>query len=57
MTKKTGHVGHDSGGHKSSRWLSPQKPYTGDGKTKRSFIDGAIKVVFKPGPKKKPEKD
>lgn len=55
MTKKTGHVGHDSGGLKSSRWFSPQKPYTGDGRTKRSFVDGAIEVVFKPGAKK-PEK-
>lgn len=53
MTKKTKNVGHDGGGLKSTRWLSPQKPYTGDGKTRRTFIDGAIEMIFKPGKRDK----
>jgi hypothetical protein len=47
MTKKTKHIGDKRSGPGSSAWLSPRQPYTGDGKTKRSFIDGVIKVVFK----------
>lgn len=47
MTKKTKHVGRESG-RSSDKHLSPQKPYTGDGKTSRKIFD-AIKVVFKSG--------
>jgi hypothetical protein len=45
MTKKTERIGRESG-KSSSRWLSPQKPQTGDGKTSRSIFD-KVKVVFK----------
>jgi hypothetical protein len=46
MTKKTGKIGHQTGGSSDS-WMAPSKPYTGDGKKKRSFVDGIIQVVFK----------
>jgi hypothetical protein len=48
MTKKTKVVGYQTGGRGSDRWLSPQKPQTGDGKTKRSIFD-KVTVVFKKG--------
>jgi hypothetical protein len=43
--------GAHSGGITSSRYFSPQKPYTGDGKTTRNIHD-TIKLVFKPARKK-----
>jgi hypothetical protein len=47
MTKKTKHLGRESGGGPGSdRWLSPSKPYTGDGKTRRSIFD-KVRLVFK----------
>lgn len=46
MTKRTKNVGHDSGGKSSSRWLSPGRPYTGDGKTRRSIFD-KVGITFR----------
>ena len=54
MTKRTKNVGYDSGNSSSDRFLSPKKPYAGDGKTKRTIFD-RVTVVFKSG-KKKPGK-
>lgn len=34
MTEKTKHLGHQTGGS-SDKHLSPQRPYTGDGRTTR----------------------
>lgn len=54
MTKRDKTVGYNESGHPgSSQWLSPRGPYTGDGKTRRHFVDGIIKVVFKSGKPKK----
>lgn len=39
MTKKTKHLGYDSGNRSSDRWMAPQKPYTGDGNTTRQPHD------------------
>lgn len=36
--KDSTHQGYDSG-KSSDKWLSPSKPYTGDGKTKREPYD------------------
>lgn len=49
MTKKTKIVGNSNRGANpsSAHYLSPSKPYTGDGKTRRRFIDGVIQVVFR----------
>jgi hypothetical protein len=38
MTKRTEHLGRDSGAS-SDRWLSPSRPYTGDGQTTRQPHD------------------
>lgn len=48
MTKKTKYVGWDQGAPRSSQWLSPKNPQTGDGRTTRNIFD-AIKVVFRKG--------
>lgn len=44
MTKKTKHLGRQTGGS-SDKFMSPSKPYTGDGKVTRTIFD-AVKVVF-----------
>lgn len=38
MTKRTKHLGRQTGGS-SDKYLSPQRPYTGDGKTTRQTHD------------------
>lgn len=38
MAKKTEHLGQESG-QSSDKFLSPSKPYTGDGKTSREPAD------------------
>jgi hypothetical protein len=38
MTKKTEHLGRESG-KSSAKYLSPSKPYTGDGRTTRQPHD------------------
>lgn len=50
MSKKTAKYGHQTG-KSSDKWLSPSNPYTGNGRTRRSLLDG-IAVVFKKGKKK-----
>jgi len=53
MTKKTKHLGRESGtGGGSDRYLSPQRPYTGDGRTRRSTFDKIVAVFRKPNGKK-----
>lgn len=54
MTKRTKHVGYETG-TSSSRWLSPSKPQTGDGKTRRVIFDG-LKLVFTKDPRKQGRK-
>lgn len=49
MTKRTKHLGYQTGGS-SDRGLSPQRPYTGDGKTKRTIFDKIV-VAFQSGKK------
>lgn len=49
MSHSTDKYGRQTG-KSSDRWLSPQKPYTGDGKTKRKITDG-VKLIFKKGKK------
>lgn len=46
MTKRTKHLGRQTGGS-SDKFLSPSKPYTGDGKTTRRIFD-KVTAVFKP---------
>lgn len=52
MTRRTDKIGYQSGGKGGDRWLSPQNPQTGDGKTRRKLFDGAIRLVFKAGREK-----
>jgi hypothetical protein len=39
-------AGFNSGAKSTDRYLSPQRPYTGDGKRRRFLLD-EIKVIFK----------
>lgn len=41
MTKRTEHLGHQTGGS-SDKHLSPQRPYTGDGRTTRQPHDQVV---------------
>lgn len=50
MAKKTEHLGQESG-KSSDRWLSPQQPYTGDGRTTRKTHD-PVEVETKTGDQK-----
>lgn len=47
MTKKTNHLGRQTGGS-SDRFMSPQRPYTGDGRVTRSMFD-KVQVIFQSG--------
>lgn len=47
MTKKTKRLGRQTG-KSSDKFMSPQKPYTGDGHTVREIFD-KVTAVFKPG--------
>lgn len=47
MTKKTKHLGYQTG-KSSGKYMNPQRPYTGNGKTTRNIFD-KVKLVFKPG--------
>lgn len=51
MTKKTKHLGKESG-KSSDKYLSPSKPYTGDGEHTRKPHD-QVEVEFKEPKKKK----
>lgn len=50
MTKRTKIVGYQTG-KSSDAWMSPRKPYTGDGKTRRSIFSGVL-LKFTEGGKK-----
>lgn len=54
MTKKTKHLGNTpKGGKSSDKYLSPQKPYTGDGEHTRKPHDPVEVEVKHPKKKKK----
>ena len=46
MTKRTKYVGYQESGKGSDKMLSPRRPYTGDGKTRRTIFD-RVSVIFK----------
>lgn len=46
MTKRTQHLGRQTG-ESSDKYLSPQHPYTGDGRTTRQTHD-AVTVTERP---------
>lgn len=52
MTKKTKHVGRETGARSSDKLIAPQNPYTGDGRTKRSIFDGVVNVFRQSNGKK-----
>jgi hypothetical protein len=45
MTEKRGKIGRESG-KSSGKYLNPNQPYTGNGRTKRDLFD-KVKVVFR----------
>ena len=48
MTQRTRHLGYQTGGS-SDKHLSPQQPYTGDGRTTRETHD-PVTVTHVPAP-------